>query len=598
MIVDSFAGGGGASLGITWALGRAPDYAINHDEAAIEMHRTNHPETVHFCESVWKVDPRDVVGNGSVQLAWFSPDCTHFSIARGSKPVSPRVRGLAWIVIKWAKLPAAQRPRVIILENVKEFRTWGPLVKKRDERGKIARDSQGRELEVPCPRRKGVTFKRWLTTLRNLGYEVEWRELDAADYGAPTHRRRFFLIARCDGKRIVWPQPTHGDPRKQAPDMFGEGLKPYRTAAECIDWSLPCPSIFLTKEDAAEYRKFSGQRVNRPLKAATEARIANGLLRHVLRAQEPYLVDVQNATWGGTRGVKRPMQTVTAKPKGGGSALVMPMLIQVNHGRDTNRSQSGRDPLPTVTAKHGYGAAAVYLAQFRQRDARHATVQEPVSTIVSDGGRHAQVTVFVAKHYGGVVGVGADNPMPTTTTRGTQNQIVAASMVKLRGTSADGQPLDRPGPTISAQGQHEAVCMFYGTKYYRTARGGQSLDEPAHTTTSRDRLAVNSAVLARAADEMFEDGVRKVRAFIAKYLGHLDLTEKERLGIVTINGEDWQIVFIGMRMLTPRELARCQGFPDDYVLTGTKTSQVARIGNSVPPQTVEALVRANVGGAA
>jgi DNA (cytosine-5)-methyltransferase 1 len=523
LIVDSFAGGGGASLGIKWATGREPDYAINHDLAAIEMHRANHPGTVHFNESVWKIDPREVIGNGRVQLAWFSPDCTHFSVARGAKPVSPRVRGLAWVVIKWAKLPRAQRPRVIILENVKEFVTWGPLIKKRDGNGKVMLDSKGRELEIPCPRRKGVTFKRWVTTLRSLGYEVEWREIDAADYGAPTHRRRFFLIARCDGKPIVWPQPTHYDPKRKR-NLFDAGMKPYRTAAECIDWSLPCPSIFLTPEEArAQARHFGMSSIKRPLAEATMRRIANGLKRYVFDAAEPFIVPIQN--YGREHDgypVSAPLKTITAHPKGGGFAVVQAGLIPSGYGEREGQAPRTHDPAA------------------------------PLPTCVGTN-KHAQVVAFLAKHFGGMVGTELPKPLPTTTQRGTQNQIVTANLLKLRGTCADGQRVDEPAPTISAQGTHVAEVRAFLVKYFGNEKHGIPVDAPASTVTA-----------------------------------------KERLGLVTIHGEDWQIVDIGMRMLTPRELARCQGFPDDYILTGTKTSQVARIGNSVCPQVVEALVRANV----
>lgn len=554
LIIDSFAGGGGASLGIKWATGREPDYAINHDDAAIAMHRENHPGTVHLTESVWKAKPAEIVGKGRVALAWFSPDCTHFSVARGSKPVSPRVRGLAWVVIRWGKLPVKQRPRVIILENVKEFVTWGPLVKKRDDKGNVMLDAMGRELEIPCPKRKGVTFKRWVTTLRNLGYQVEWREINAADYGAPTMRKRFFLIARCDGMPITWPKPSHYDPKKK-PDMFNAGLKPYRTAAECIDWNLPCPSIFLTKEEAREQAKHFGMSsIKRPLAEATMRRIAKGLMRYVLRAEKPFIVGLGGRQGQSPeRGVDRPFQTITGKAD---SAVVVPHLVPVGYGERAGQAPRTHDPeapLPTNVGTQKHAVVAAHLTQFRQRDGRNASVEDPVSTIVSDGGRHAQVVAFLAKHFGGVVGQEIARPLPTTTMRGTQNQMVTANLLKLRGTCADGQRVDEPAPTISAQGTHVAEVRAFLIKYFGNEKDGMPVDVPASTITS-----------------------------------------KERLGLVTIHGEDWQIVDIGMRMLTPRELARCQGFPDDYILTGTKTNQVARIGNSVCPHVVEALVRANV----
>lgn len=495
LLIDSFAGGGGASTGIEAATGRPVDYAINHNEAAIIMHRANHPRTVHLHESVWKADPREIVGKGRVGLAWFSPDCTHFSVARGAKPVSPRVRGLAWIMVKWAKLPRHQRPRVMICENVKEFVTWGPLVCKRDAKGNVMHDAKGRALEIPCPRRKGVTFKRWVTTLRNLGYTVEWRELDAADFGAPTHRRRFFLIARCDGRAITWPEPTHGDPRKLAGSMFGPKLTPYRTAAECIDWSLPCPSIFLTREEARVVGKQLGMAsLKRPLAENTMRRIANGLLRYVIRAKEPYIVG-----------------------QGAGTGVVSAFMVKNNFGEKP-----------------------------------HYAIDEPMRTQVAGGTHHAQVVAFLAKHFGGMVGTELPRPLPTTTQTGTQNQIVAAHLLKLRGTCKDGLQVDQPAPTISAGGTHLAEVRTFLIKYFGNEKHGLPVNGPASTVTA-----------------------------------------KERLGLVTVHGEDYQIVDIGMRMLTPRELARCQGFPESYILTGTKTSQVARIGNSVCPPVVEAIVRAN-----
>jgi DNA (cytosine-5)-methyltransferase 1 len=548
LIIDNFAGAGGASEGIRLALGRDPDYAINHSAGALVMHRANHPGTVHLCEDVFHVDPRSVVGpDGRVGLAWFSPDCTHFSAARGSKPVSHRVRGLAWVVIRWVKkLDPEQRPEVIILENVREFLTWGPLVKKRQGR-RVCRDKQGRVLEIPDPKRKGVTFKRWKTTLEHYGYKVEYKILDAADYGAPTHRKRLFLIARRDGKPIVWPRATHGTaPRVNAGSRclwpentppspnFAEaslgsqaGLLPYRTAAECIDWSLPCPSIFLTRKEARVAAKALGLGgLKRPLATNTMRRIAHGLLRYVLRAGKPFIVrtahgdvDKNGKRRGqGAHDIEQPVGTVTGSND---FAVAAAHLVQVDHSKTTGRAPYNRDierPLPTIAASNG----------------------------------HAQVVAFLAKHFGGVVGQPIDRPQPTTTTLGTQNQIVAANLVKLRGTCRDGQPVDEPAPTISAQGNHVAAVRAFLVKYYGTG-GARPVNEPLDT-----------------------------------------ITAKERMGLVTIEGEDWQIVDIGMRMLTPRELARCQGFSDDYVFTDkTKSDQVARIGNSVPPPIAAAIVAAN-----
>lgn len=254
IIVDNFAGGGGASTGIELATGLNVDVAINHDPAAIAMHKANHPDTEHYCESVWDIDPREVVQGRKVGLCWLSPDCKHFSKAKGGKPVSKKIRGLAWIALKWA---ATVRPRVIILENVEEFKTWGPL--KNDK---------------PDPDRKGDTFKSFVHQFRQHGYEIDWTELQACDYGAPTTRKRFFLIARCDGKTIEWPEPTHGDSDDLNVQM---GLKkPYRTAGEIIDWSISAPSIFKRK---------------RPLAENSLLRIKRGIKKYVVETNKPYIID-------------------------------------------------------------------------------------------------------------------------------------------------------------------------------------------------------------------------------------------------------------------------------------------------------------------
>lgn len=453
LVIDNFAGGGGASTGIELALWRPVDIAVNHDPEAVAMHDINHPHTRHYCESVWDVDPRAITGGRPVDLCWFSPDCKHFSKAKGGTPVSKKIRGLAWVALRYA---ATVRPRVIMLENVEEFVTWGP----------IARDGR------PCPQRAGQTFASFVNALRRHGYQVDWRELRACDYGAPTIRKRLFLIARRDGLPIVWPAPTHGDPA--SPEVKTRRLKPWRTAAEVIDWSIPCPSIFGRK---------------RPLAENTLRRIARGLQRYVIEAQEPF-------------------------------------IIKVNHGYEYFRGQGINEPMQTLTTENGF----------------------------------ALVSAFLAKHYGGnYTGPGSNlaDPMPTVTTVD-HNSLVTSHLVKLRNNCA-GQDLREPLHTVTAGANHFGEVRAFLMKYYGTG-DGQPLGEPLHTITTKDRMA-----------------------------------------LVMIKGEPWQIVDIGMRMLEPHELYAAQGFPADYIHTHTasgkrlsKSAQVRMCGNSVCPPVAAALVRANL----
>lgn len=526
LVIDSFAGGGGASTGIERALGRAVDIAINHDPAAVRMHEVNHPHTRHFCESVWDVDPRKVCGGRSVGLAWFSPDCKHFSKAKGKKPVEKRVRGLAWVVLRWA---ATVAPRVIMLENVEEFVTWGPLVK----------DADG--LCYPCPKNKGRTFRSFVNALRRHGYEVEYKELRASDFGAPTIRRRLFLVARRDGAPIIWPEPTHGDPK--GPGVLSGRLLPWRTAAECIDWSLPCPSIFERK---------------RPLAEATLRRIAKGIMRYVVESPEPFIVSYYGEKSG-----------------------------------DKGRGQKLEEPLRTQTTENRFALVTPVLTECANASSpRCMPADEPLRTIcaATKGGHHALVSAFLAKHYGGVVGTPLDVPTGTVTTVdhhslvsaslvrnfGTshgadvsaplltvtskaKDSLVTSHLVKLRGTCRDGQAVTEPMPTVTAGGMHVGEVRAFLLKYYGTGHDAQ-LGEPLHTVTTRDRF-----------------------------------------GLVTVRGEEYRIVDIGMRMLSPRELFRAQGFPADYIIDRdgagrpiSKTDQVARCGNSVCPPMAEVLVKANV----
>lgn len=359
LVVDNFAGGGGASTGIEQAIGRTVDIAINHNPIALAMHETNHPHTKHYCESVWDVDPRKVTQGRPVGLAWFSPDCRHFSKAKGSKPVSPQVRGLAWVVMRWV---GTVKPRVIMLENVEEFVTWGPVIKQETPDGIT---------HLPCPKRKGHTFRSFVNALKRHGYQVEWKELRACDYGAPTIRKRLFLVARCDGLPIVWPAPTHGP-----------GLKPYRTAADIIDWSLPCPSIFERK---------------RPLADATCRRIAEGIRRFVVESADPFIVPIANFNGRDTvHDIRDPLRTITAWPKGGHFALVQAFLAKHYTGVI---GTDLRKPLGTVTTVDHHSLVTAHI----QRDFGNSIgsdIREPLGTITAGGGgKAALVQAFLMKYY-------------------------------------------------------------------------------------------------------------------------------------------------------------------------------------------------------
>lgn len=545
MIIDSFAGGGGASTGIELALGRSPDVAINHDAEALALHQANHPETLHLNSNIWHVDPAEVCRGRRVALAWFSPDCKHHSKAKGGKPVKKNIRDLAWIVVLWAR---RARPEVILLENVEEFRDWGPLTA--DNR--------------PCPERRGQTFRHWVSQLRRLGYRVEWRELRACDYGAPTIRKRLFLVARCDGKAISWPEPTHGAP--ESPAVRSGNLKPWRTAAEIIDWSLPCPSIFDT---SAEIMEKHGVRAVRPLKDATLRRIARGVARYVLDAAEPFLVSVAHGDSGGRR--EYPLAEPIGTQSAGGTqhGLAVPTLVQTGYGE-----RPGQAP-------------------------RVPGLEKPIGTMVAGGSKHALVAAFLAQHNAGArmennAGRPADAPLSTLTTRGTQqnlvavhlgyaqqggavrpadaplhtvtaspkdqNQVVAASLMNMHGSSRRSASIEAPHPTLTAGGQHSALVAAFMHKYYGTDQDPR-LGDPVHTVTTRDRFG---------------------------------------LVTVDIDGQSFAVADIGMRMLTPREQFRAQGFPESYVIDRdlegqpiTKTAQTRMCGNSVCPPLAAALVRAN-----
>lgn len=739
LIVDNFAGGGGASEGIEEAFGRPVDYAINHDDEAVAMHKANHPGTIHICQSVWKADPQEIAAGRPVALAWFSPDCKHFSKAKGGRPVEKNIRDLAWVVVHWAR---RVRPKVLMLENVEEFRQWAPL----DEKGRPITDEKRLEQPHLWPepqlvrkgkRKKlkpnGETFELWVAALRKEGYRIEWRELRGCDFGAPTIRKRLFVIARCDGRPIVWPKPSHRPARARdgIVTKWAEGhgltladlqdMPPYRTAAECIDWSIPCPSIFERAENG-----------KRPLAENTKKRIAAGIMRFVVNNPRPFIVPLCH-TKGGNRaqdgaeplrtittakggefalvapvivgvggrrgcsppvGVNRPYPTATAKldaawvtaqlapfivtnntnnapqsidsqgastvTTGNRLYLLTPILVHTAHGEKTRAGQSrgerrrGRgaisalEGMPTTTAKGTVALACATLIQtgYGERAGQSPRVpglDKPLGTSVAGGVKHAVisativgvggsqyagkprgtdqpagtvlthdrralVTAFLAQHHSeskGNVRAGreAGEPMSTVVHRGTQQglviahleqantgmvghhpldplstivgkgctqRVVTSHLLKFKGTCRHGQPMDEPAPTVQAGGWHIAEVQAFLVKYYGAAAHGQLPDGPLHTVTAKPRFG---------------------------------------LVTVTIDGEEYVIVDIGMRMLTARELARAQGFPDSYILDPwveradkrgrvkryrlPKTSQVRMIGNSVNRQVARALVAAN-----
>lgn len=710
LIVDSFAGGGGASTGIEAALGAAVDIAINHDEQAIRMHEANHPGTVHVNSNIWQVDPIEAVRNHPsgirhVSLAWFSPDCKHFSKAKGGKPREKSIRDLAWVVVLWAQ---RVQPDVILLENVEEFRTWGPLC----EEGK------------PIKERQGETFNEWTKQLRKAGYKIQWKELRACDYGAPTIRKRFFMIARRDGKPIVWPAPTHGKPG--TPDVLAGKLKPWRSAAEIIDWTIPCPSIFTRKK---------------PLAEKTLRRIAHGIMKFVVNNPQPYIVGpfivplTHHGSAGRSYGLDQPLPTVTGANRGemalvspyfartahgdvdkngkrrgqpchgpedpfptvlqtSDSALIVPHITKFRNGaighditdplatvtansfikrpggsaplgvveatlrpvdfgtvvcphcgvdgwsqaeinghiaecayqreeeprwidalapvityaqqgganrsvedphhticansKDQNciaaavlspfygdkdgrpRSANGVDePLRTQTLENRFGAVMAFMQKFAE-NGKGYDPETPLHTVMAGAPRHAVVTAHIEQANGGpnntnLAGRAADDPLSTVATTGSQQRLVTSNLIKLRGTSdahieSSAASVEEPLGTISAGGLHAAEVRAFLIKYYGNEQDGHGLDNPLGTVTVQDRFG---------------------------------------LVTVTIGGEEYVIVDIGMRMLTPRELFNAQGFPPDYIIDRdargepiTKTAQVAKCGNSVCPPLAEALVRA------
>ena len=677
LIIDNFAGGGGTSTGLEQAFGRPVDIAINHDPEALAMHAANHPHTTHLCESVWDVDPIKVTGNRPVGLVWLSPDCKHFSKAKGGKPVEKRIRGLAWVTLRWA---AKCKPRVIMLENVEEFKTWGPLLVEADGSAK------------PDPAKKGKTFDSFIRQLRAHGYTVDYREMRGCDHDTPTIRKRFFLVARRDGIAIKWPEPTHG-----APDSIGVRagkLLPYRTAAECIDFSLPCPSIFER---------------DKPLAPATLRRIAKGIMRYVVDAADPFIVGAGGpARAGEPRPTARPFGTLLARND---SYFCAPTIVPVTH-QGGDRTESVGEPFRTITGAHrgekALGVATLVQVGYGEREGqapRALDIEKPLGTVVGAAAKHALVeaelapfvmtnttghpgagvdmpvptitaagnqavaTAFLAKHYTGVVGSDLTDPIGTVTAcdhhslvtafltehanasnqrvmpadeplrticaqvKGGHFSMVSAHIPKFR-TGATGSPLDEPLHTVTAGGQQARPgtgnAMGIVTAHIQRDMGasvGHAADAPLGTVTAggggksalvtSNMIKLRGTSTAAGTDEplgtVSAGGQHhaEVRSFLLAYYGTdqsqgladplATVTSRDRFGLVTIHGQDYQIVDIGLRMLQPRELFRAQGFPDDYIIGDdpaqglklTKSAQVRMCGNSVCPPMAKALILAN-----
>lgn len=649
LIIDNFAGGGGTSTGLEQAFGRPVDHAINHDPEALAMHAANHPHTKHHCESVWDIDPIKITGNQPVGLVWLSPDCKHFSKAKGGKPVEKKIRGLAWVALRWA---AKCKPRAIVMENVEEIKTWGPLI--------VDADGNTR----PDPARKGKTFESFIRQLKGHGYDVEYRELRACDYDTPTIRKRFFMVARRDQIAIRWPAPTHG-----APDSIGVRagkLIPHRTAAECMDWSIPCPSIFTRKK---------------PLAPATMRRIAKGIMRYVIDAADPFIVGQGGPIYSGkpvsvnqpfgtltaenhravvvpsivsvthqggdrTESIAEPFRTITGAHRGE-KALVSAMLAGVGGRAGQSRPRGADEPLSTITAKADSAVVTALLVDAAHGEVSpsgvkrwgqgHKDIEQPMGTVTASG-NSALVTAFLTEHANatGQRNMPADEPLRTicAQVKGGHFSMVSAHITKFR-TGATGSAMSDPVPTITAgPKENPAGCphaLGIVTAHIQRDMSqsiGHPVDAPLGTVTAggggKSALVTSNLIKLRgtstaaSTDEplgtVSAGGMHhaEVRAFLLSYYGSetetdsLDnpvrtVTSRDRFGLVTIHGQDYQIVDIGLRMLAPRELYRAQGFPDSYIigddpaqgLTLTKSAQVRMCGNSVCPPLARALIEAN-----
>lgn len=642
IVVDFFCGGGGAGTGLEIGLGRAVNVAKNHSPQAISMHTMNHPGAQHFTTDVFEGDPDTECGGKAVGWFHMSPDCTHHSQAAGGQPRKREIRNLSWIGLKWG---GKKRPRVISLENVKQILQWGRLIAKRDKAtgrvvklsGEIAAPGEvvpvGQQFLIPDPKQRGRTWRRFVALLEGMGYAVEWKVIKACDFGAPTSRERLFMIARCDGQPIVWPEPTHAkNPVK--------GQQKWKTAADCIDFTDLGKSIFGRKKDLAP---------------ATLRRVAKGMKKFVIDSATPFIVPIANWSGEAVQSAGEPLRTITSNPKGGAFSVVSPVIAPATH-QGSDRINDPLEPLPTVTcanrgeltlispvmvgaggpvyAGHPVAAdkpvgtlmtrshraiAAAHLVKFRFNDAGKA-LDEPLPTITSGGNyqrpagaAHAMgiSTVFMAQMNGGFNTTDAksiEDPMTTVTNTGSQQQLVAANLVHLRG-NCDARDLNDPLHTVSAGGQHHGLVSAFMERAFGGSVG-QGLEDPAPTITAGG--GGKSSLVSLTLSPEHEAGALRVAAFLISYYGTENtsacdspaptITTKDRLAMVTVmvKGTPYVIVDICLRMLKPTELYKAQGFPADYIISHgadgkpfTKTQQVHMCGNSVSPPPMAALARAN-----
>lgn len=573
LIVDNFAGGGGASTGIELAAGRPVDIAINHDPDAILLHKTNHPYTEHLQASVWDVDPVEVCRGRPVGLAWFSPDCKHFSKAKGAALVDRNIRGLAWIVLRWAALV---RPRVIMLENVEEFQTWGPV-----RNGK------------PVKAKAGQTFHKWKKQLTDLGYKIEHRELVAADYGAPTTRKRFVLVARCDGRPIVWPERTHAP--RYSEEVHSGKLLPWRPAAEIIDWSIPAYSIFDSRQDILE--KY-GVKAVRPLADNTMRRIIRGVDKFTIRSGRPFVVQCNHGGNGHLRNTDEPVNTLTGKYTGGVCEPIMAPFTFSNTGGSTGGHAGS--PVHTVRTAGGQVLASANLMSIGQTGGgdRIRSVHEPCPTCVSKQETcivGANLIQYHTEQTEGVRANGLGKPIPTVDASNRYG-LTCANLVEYYG---NGKPLNLNEPlhTVTAR-DREALTAAHIVEF-KGQDIGQSAAAPLRTITASAGEFASCQVLLAKAGGLELGRWPLIRELLNQYCGY-NLGEDDVL-LLSINETAYYIADITLRMLTPRELYNAMGFPSDYIIERDykgnaygKTKQVARCGNAVCPPLAEAMVRANL----